>query len=364
MNMNYIDLIDNMKNGEKLYSFPFKKNDGIDFYERVRNIFLEYIADIKTLDANSLIFLNNCFGSRPLNKKLDVVNDSLFIARKTLSILKYLLCGFPASAYIELEHLLNRHSFHYSKLLPQLIVKADDGRQFFRIRNGLFQKHADLFHIPFELKHIVQTERFSIPGYPVLYLAGSMNGAIHAVVKKRKWHSFSYVKLKSKKDMCFIDLGFPSINPLPFEFFSHIIFYPLFIASSIEVEHKKGCYKIEYGLPQLLTQYVKNFSIFDGISYLPPQIEKPYGIDDFEAKDFAVIVRGASLPKGFDYSLVDSMEMSPVVQYGFMDKIKRCLLRKDMSDYTFEKIKNKNFMDINIEKNIINSSSVNSKKTI
>jgi hypothetical protein len=35
-----------------------------------------------------------------------------------------------------------------------------------------------------------------------------------------------------------------------------------------------------------------------------------------------------------------------------------------MSDYTFEKIKNKNFMDINIEKNIINSSSVNSKKTI
>jgi hypothetical protein len=158
-------------------------------------------------------------------------------------------------------------------------------------------------------------------------------------------------------------LGFPSINPLPFEFFSHIIFYPLFIASSVEVEHKKGCYKIEYGLPQLLTQYVKNFLIFDGISYLPPQIEKPYGIDDFEAKDFAVIVRGAALPKGFDNKLVKSMEMSPVVRYGFMDKIKRCLLRKDMPDYTLKKLENKVFMDINIEKVVIKSSSVNSKNS-
>lgn len=359
--MNYIDLIDNMKNGKKLYSFPFKKNSGIDFYERVRNIFLEYLKDVRTLDANSIYFLNNCFGSMPLKKKLDVINDVEFIARKTLNILNYLLCGFPASAYIELEHFLNRHSFHYSKLLPQLIVKEHDNRQFFRIRRGLFDKHADLFHIPFELKHIIQTERFSIPGYPVLYLAGSMNGALHAVVKNKKWLNFSYVKMKSKKDLCFIDLGFPSITPLPFELFSHIIFYPLFIASSVEVEHKKGCYKIEYGLPQLLTQYVKNFLIFDGISYLPPQIEKPYGIDDFEAKDFAVIVRNASLPKGFDYNLISSMKMSPVVQYGFTDKIKRCLLRKDMSDYTIEKIENKDFMDIDIEKIVINSSSVNSK---
>lgn len=35
-------------------------------------------------------------------------------------------------------------------------------------------KAVDLFHIPFELRHLVATQRYSIPGLPCLYLAGSL----------------------------------------------------------------------------------------------------------------------------------------------------------------------------------------------
>jgi hypothetical protein len=78
--------------------------------------------------------------------------------------------GKPYEAFDVLKNVLDTDRF----FKMQIFLGGDD---FFRVRvsPGRFTlSKQDLFHIPYQLKHQIRTQRYSIPGFPCLYLSDSI----------------------------------------------------------------------------------------------------------------------------------------------------------------------------------------------
>lgn len=71
---------------------------------------------------------------------------------------------------------------HFSKMMnkiePLMSVKNignvgyESFKNYYRIRAGKDEySRKDLFHIPMDMRHLIKSYRYSIPGYPCLYLA-------------------------------------------------------------------------------------------------------------------------------------------------------------------------------------------------
>ncbi len=154
---------------------------------------------------------------------------------------------------------------------------------FYRARkndNSIFSKE-DLFHVKFELRHIVSTNRFSVPGFPALYLGDSTYTC---------WEEFGKSKLRDlyfarfenvntlkvihiEKYLDFIEkLNGERDENIP-KILSYLVLYPITIACVIKTENPTGNFKPEYIIPQLLLQYVSHKPQIDGIKFPSTRID-------------------------------------------------------------------------------------------
>lgn len=83
--------------------------------------------------------------------------------------------GRPTKAYDSLDRELDSDLKNFSEVLN--IVEIPSGTNFYRIRihkENYPLPNDSFFHIPFNLRGKVKTQRFSIPGFPSLYLGNSI----------------------------------------------------------------------------------------------------------------------------------------------------------------------------------------------
>lgn len=327
--MNSYELYNKIISEMEPYSYPFRAESNGDYYDKVCKLFSEFETTLKKLDPESVKALESSLDSvkEKLSVPLNLMNDFEKIKKMTKNVIAFLFEGEPAEAYAKLETFFVEHNLHYTYLLPQLHL--DKEMVYYRIREGLkteenaSMKQKDLFHVPFEKRHKIASMRYSVPGYPIFYVAGSLKMAYQATVKNE--HDFTYVKIKGKEDLKFVDLAFPiEKNPQLSDLYSLFVFYPLISACTMRVAYKKDVYKAEYALPQLLTQYVKKHTDFDGITYVPPEIDDCYSVNELRSHDFAIIVRGGVERSGYDSKLAAKylmtkplvfMENDPNYQY-------------------------------------------------
>jgi hypothetical protein len=141
------------------------------------------------------------------------------------------------------------------------------------------------FHIPFEVRHLVATQRYSIPGLPCLYLAGSLytcweemgRPPLHELQCAALW-------VKSGKTMKMLNLSNRparlsllvtppgSVSPEPNYISSHIVLWPLVFSSSIKVKHRNAPFKPEYVISQMVLQWVTQNHGFDGLAYFSTHV--------------------------------------------------------------------------------------------
>lgn len=162
--------------------------------------------------------------------------------------------------------------------------------RYFRIRsweNDPVNDREGLFHIPLSKRHLVKTERYSIPGHPCLYLATQAPLCWYECGKPLK---FSIARFDVPQD---VDDNFKLIDfqqklmPLKLAFITWLdnangenekdqigdyllkVLYtlPLRMACSVDVLHPMASFKEEYILPQLLTQWISKEDCFDGVKY-------------------------------------------------------------------------------------------------
>ncbi|WP_400260903.1 hypothetical protein ACFX5U_12535 [Sphingobacterium sp. SG20118] len=147
-----------------------------------------------------------------------------------------------------------------------------------RTRQGSFPfLKKEMFHIPFEKRNIVSTQRFSLPGLPSLYLANSIYVAWEEL-KRPDYNQIQATRLKNQRDLCLMDLttdiyrdnSCRNVDHLRInvnELMNKVMIWPLIAACSIKVQHFSDPFKPEYIIPQLLMQWIKKDTNVDGIKY-------------------------------------------------------------------------------------------------
>lgn len=164
-----------------------------------------------------------------------------------------------------------QHSFAYSLLRTGLkkITKtyglyaafAKD-ESFFRMRvfdeiSKQRPSREGLFHIPFDKRGIVKTERYSTPGYPCLYL-GISSYVCWEEMNRPNLDKCYISRFHTTKEIKTFNMSLPDESLWNNDSFllGLLIRFPLIIASMIEVKNKEDVFKPEYIIPQLLMEWI------------------------------------------------------------------------------------------------------------
>jgi hypothetical protein len=154
----------------------------------------------------------------------------------------------------------------------------------YRLRTGPMTQltRRDLFHIPFEKRQLVASQRYSVPGLPSLYLASSLWIAWESLADLL-WLSLHASRFEGKGDLRVLDFGWsPSVGLSTFgdddaELYGasaegQAIIWPLIAAGSLVRRDPGAPFVPEYIIPQFLLQWVQMEKDLDGIRYFSTKL--------------------------------------------------------------------------------------------
>ena len=273
-------------NDSRLF-LPLRWN-GSDFSSTLNNLFDYYINKIEML-------------SKETYNKDHIRVDTAYIKRLCGSLNKvvnHYMNGFPSNAYISFNKVMNllmeKPLKIYQKSSTELFevskdsLKEDEDLKLFRAvsvdENKPYQR-TRVFHTPFNLRSKVSTSRYSIAGYPSLYLGTSLALCCEEI-HSNPYQGFtiaSMFKLErtieyTNTNIRVIELGVKPQDFVNVEYnneirerriprrlledenikSSYLIWYPLIASCSYIRTNKKDPFAPEYIIPQLLMQWVRN----------------------------------------------------------------------------------------------------------
>ena len=183
--------------------------------------------------------------------------------------------GMHSKAYSTLSPILNKLS-KWDAIYNQVPCT-----QLFRMRKfsefeRKYVRAEDLFHIPFNQRAIIKTQRFSAPGYPCLYLGTSIYGCWEEMGRPLFDLCMTSRFELLKERLYLFRLVFPDQSC--FEINETLLKIPLILACMVDVENKEAIFKPEYIIPQLVTEWIittrcQEYSVnnsvpkYDGIMY-------------------------------------------------------------------------------------------------
>lgn len=244
-------------NKEELYNemmkmVPVKSDEKKDFREVVKSKLQAY---------RKLLNLLNEELPADWNEKKDRVNQLCEgINRAIESEAK----GIRHSAYTTIKNQLDGYKSRATEIkelaYDENILTIDQGTVTYRMRKVDLEeqrklKPKDMFHIPLDKRGLVETQRYSVPGYPCLYLAHSVYGCWEEMGRP-DFGTIMVSKFVSQTDFKVLDLRIPSREIWNANMEKCVLFFPLVIASMVQVKNSKDTYKPEYLIPQLLTEWV------------------------------------------------------------------------------------------------------------
>jgi RES domain len=166
------------------------------------------------------------------------------IFNSTRDIIENFNSGLIADSYSGLYKLLFEEN-NNSLLLEH---KVEANTFFFRLRKSnidyLFSEE-EMFHIPFEMRHKIGNQRYSISGYPCLYLGSSIYGSWEEL-QRPPINTANIVGIKNITPLKLLDVRIP----LKFEKENDILRAAFAIACSIKIKNPKDPFKPEYVIPQ------------------------------------------------------------------------------------------------------------------
>ena len=179
-------------------------------------------------------------------------------------------------------------------------------------------KAQEMFHVPFELMRKIGNNRFSISGYPCLYLSNTI-WACWEEMKEPAMEDFCTSLVKPTKDIELLDLRFPNTQ---YDQTVESVLYslPLIIACSVEVEYPDDPFKPEYIIPQIVMMALVNHEKYQGCTFTSTK-----RIDNFDWPD--------------DLLCNIAMPVKCVNKTGLCPKLTDCFLVSDSFNYKYEVLK-------------------------
>jgi hypothetical protein len=170
---------------------------------------------------------------------------------------------------------------------------------------------GDMFHVKFEERNKISTNRYSIPGFPALYL-GESTYVCWEESDRYRLRDLWFSRIENKEELKVIKIQrFEDLldeiehiaddNDKLSHLCKYLIIYPLIIACTVKVKDQKNNFTPQYIIPQLLLQYIATFKDagerIDGIMYLSSQVDYSK-INGVKCYNYVFPVK-TSLKKGF-----------------------------------------------------------------
>ena len=258
---NYFDQVNN----------DYKKADYLSLIKSELNKYKDLA--IKELPNYTELIVQECEFIVEIISKYE--NGNIFDSFETVNELMQLL-------YTHIELIL------IDKKTPEKFLN----KNFYRMResNEQLTERKEIFHVPFNLRRKINTQRYSIPGLPCLYLSSSvytcwkeMNKPIiqNLFVSKFELNDQSMLKILNfsmvdpkrlfykDKEHEFRGDSLMYIERLSSEMkIAALVLWPLIYSCSIKGSSTYDYYKPEYIIPQLILQWVRKNDNINGIAYL------------------------------------------------------------------------------------------------
>lgn len=221
---------------------PVENNDGKPFRALLSEKFKSFIS-----------FVEKTEGIEDKDKK-----EIAYICEAIKGIVKSQYKGLHSQAFKKLSNLLSGTSGHkgYSNIL--LVSPLMEKSCLYRARVHKGSKkytYKDMFHIPFDKRGIVQTQRYSFPGYPCLYVGES----IYACWEEMHRVDFDLCmisRIETQKDIYLLDMRIPNKVDFDRKMIDTLYLFPLLLSCMVMVNNRDDVFKPEYIIPQLLTEWL------------------------------------------------------------------------------------------------------------
>lgn len=285
-------------NREELYKemvkmVPVKSDEKKDFREIVRGQLKAYRELINHLNEELPVDWNE--KKDRVNQLCDGINRAIDSEAK----------GIRHSAYTTIKNQLDGYKSRATEIkklaYDDNILTIESGTATYRMRKIDLEeqrklKPKDMFHIPLDKRGLVETQRYSVPGYPCLYLAHSVYGCWEEMGRP-DFGTVMVSKFVSQTDFKVLDLRVPSKENWDTNIEKCVLFFPLVIVSMVQVKNSKDTYKPEYLIPQLLTEWVISHNRNNkpeeeilGIMYTSAQKNDDFDFPDNSYDNYAIPV--------------------------------------------------------------------------
>lgn len=189
-------------------------------------------------------------------------------------------------------------SIHVSEAFSQLNETVFYRARLLENSSGKRFSKEEMFHIPFEKRYLVSTQRYSYPGLPCLYLGSSVDVCCLELDSKIDAITIATIERSPEDIYNILDLGFYEtydFSDLPEEEFSRFVrLWPLVACCSFSFLNTSNMkFRPDYILPQMLLEYIidcnatadlgKTGRYVQGIKYL--SVKKFSGRDSLLSAD-------------------------------------------------------------------------------
>ncbi|MFD5854322.1 hypothetical protein ACFWGC_29900 [Cytobacillus pseudoceanisediminis] len=260
--------------------------------KRIKDDFEGYLKDIFGLYLSTLKEINTKIPEKYNLLSVIDLKNVVEISKKIQWAVSDYFKGFPNEAFNHLATLIDENIMPKGYLNKHMHIWDNRKELLYKMRTGTNHTYSkeEMFHIPFEKRGLVSTNRYSIPGLPCVYLGNSpltcweelnrpdLNSVQTALFVRKK---ISYLNFSTPPgaliELLLNDFYINGTDDEEFketynELISYIVVWPLMAACSIRVKNPNDSFKPEYIIPQLLLQWIRQ-SDFDGISYFSTKIE-------------------------------------------------------------------------------------------
>lgn len=222
------------------------------FVDRVKSVFGKMIEQIKDGVRFDLSPIDDA-QQQPVDILYDEVKDAIKEnIRKTEEIIGAYLSG---DIYSSTQKLDDWWKSVPDNEYPRYQIKRKDIFYRVRLKGEKVYSEKDLFHVPFNKRGLVTTNRYSIPGYPCLYMGRSLY-ICWEELKRPALSGFATSALQAQEDIDLLDLRLRKVFFNKVECLNFMKMLPVILACSLAVENEQDKFKSEYVLPQLLLHLV------------------------------------------------------------------------------------------------------------
>ena len=272
------------------------------FRQQLKDMLDSVAEDFKLVDANDLCLkLPEGCSSADFEKYLHDAAESLLeiydaYMKGYISDAVELMTKFVATRQLRCKQISWNDVWFRARLLDR------DNRSF---------KAKEMFHIPFELRSKVVNYRYSISGYPCLYLGSSILACWEELKKPDIYDMcVAMVRLKRGSSISVLDLTVPYDSPIvPLwnddtekdertKNMEYLNTLPLIIACSVRTVTPDDPFKNEYVIPQLLMLSLLKQDKLYGVAYSSAQMDDMITSDEARHYNVAIPVREVS-DKGY-----------------------------------------------------------------